>query len=158
MTPGRIISAFPLATSYSTYDYNGYRPNLKTENNYLWVTPPAGQLQNYSVNVSTDGKAFSSLSSLAAETGLEKHGIEVDYDIFENLKAPDPAKPRTIYHAVDLNFMLNPKGKAVDAGVRLPTVNDDFTGKAPDLGALEVGKPEPVYGPRGEIFNRPFYR
>ncbi|RPH57944.1 MAG: hypothetical protein EHM89_13235 [Acidobacteria bacterium] len=30
----------------------------------------------------------------------------------------------------------------------LPTVTDDFTGSAPDLGALEVGKPMPRYGPR----------
>jgi hypothetical protein len=27
-------------------------------------------------------------------------------------------------------------------------VNDNFTGKAPDLGALEVGMPLPIYGPR----------
>jgi hypothetical protein len=155
---GRIIAAFPLATSYSTYDYNGYRPNPKTEKNFLWVAPPAGQLQDYSVNISKNGKAFNSLVSLALETGLEKHGIEIDYDVFENLKAPDAKKPHFVYHAVDLNFKLNPKGKAVDAGVRLSNVNDDFTGKSPDLGALEVGKPEPVYGPRGEVLNRPFYR
>ena len=37
---------------------------------------------------------------------------------------------------------------AVDAGVRLPNVNDGFTGKAPDLGAYEVGQPIPHYGPR----------
>jgi hypothetical protein len=156
--PERIVAAFPMATSYSTYDYNGYRPNLKTENNYAWVSPPSGQLQNYTINISKDGKVFSSLKSLAEETGLEKHGVEIDYDIFENLKAPDAAKPSLVYHAVDLNFRLNPKGKAVDIGVRLPNVNDDFTGKGPDLGALETGRPEPVYGPRGEIFNRPFYR
>jgi hypothetical protein len=36
----------------------------------------------------------------------------------------------------------------VDAGVRLTGVNDDFTGRAPDLGALEVGRPVPHYGPR----------
>jgi hypothetical protein len=36
----------------------------------------------------------------------------------------------------------------VDAGVRLPNVNDGFTGKAPDLGAYEVGEPVPHYGPR----------
>ncbi len=155
---GRIIAAFPLATSYSTYDYNGYRLNPKTEKNFLWVAPPPGQLQDYTVNISKNGKAFNSLSSLAEETGLEKHGIEIDYDVFENLKAPDAKKPHFVYHAVDLNFRLNPKGKAVDAGVKLPNVNEDFSGKAPDLGALEVGKPLPVYGPRGEIFNSPFYR
>jgi hypothetical protein len=156
--PNRIIAAFPLATSYSTYDYNGYRPNLKTEKNYQWVAPPSGQLQNYSINISKDGKAFNTLKSLSDETGLEKHGIEIDYEIFENLKAPDPSKPSFVYHAVDLNFKLKPNGKAVDIGVSLPNVNDNFTGKGPDLGALEVGKPEPVYGPRGEIYNRPFYR
>ena len=37
-------------------------------------------------------------------------------------------------------------------GVRLPNVNDDFTGKEPDLGAHEFGQPLPHYGPRdGDI-------
>ena len=31
---------------------------------------------------------------------------------------------------------------------RFPNVNDGFTGKAPDLGALEAGQPLPIYGPR----------
>ena len=30
----------------------------------------------------------------------------------------------------------------------LPTVTDGFTGTAPDLGALEVGRAAPHYGPR----------
>jgi hypothetical protein len=58
---------------------------------------------------------------------------------------------------VDLNFQLKTGSKAVDAGVRLPNVNDGFAGKAPDLGALEAGQPAPVYGPRGDVA-RPFYR
>jgi hypothetical protein len=33
-------------------------------------------------------------------------------------------------------------------GVKITGINDDFTGKAPDLGAYEVGKPLPHYGPR----------
>ena len=37
---------------------------------------------------------------------------------------------------------------AVDAGIRLPGVNDDFTGRAPDLGAYERDRPVPHYGPR----------
>ena len=58
---------------------------------------------------------------------------------------------------MDLNFKLKPGSKAVDAGVRIPTVNDDFSGAAPDLGALEVGKPEPKYGPTWLTW-KPFYR
>jgi hypothetical protein len=58
---------------------------------------------------------------------------------------------------VDLNFRLKPASKAVDAGVLIPTVNDGFLGRAPDLGALEAGKPEPRYGPRW-LKGQPFYR
>jgi hypothetical protein len=97
------------------------------------------------------------LEDLRSTTGQESHGIEVDYDIFENLKPPDPANRYAIYFVADLNFRLKANAKAVDAGVRLPTVNDDFTGKAPDLGAYEVGQPEPQYGPR-QGTKQPFYR
>ena len=47
--------------------------------------------------------------------------------------------------------------KAVDAGKPIPNVNDGFAGRAPDLGAHEVGQPMPVYRPRGRTGNRPFY-
>ena len=88
------------------------------------------------------------MGDLRTATGQEKHGLEVDYDIFENLRAPDADKPHAVYHAKDLNFALKAGGKAVDTGVLLPNVNDNFTGKAPDLGAYELGRPIPVYGPR----------
>ena len=68
--------------------------------------------------------------------------------MFENLRAPDADKPHAVYDARELNFQLKPTGKAVDAGIRIPNVNDDFTGKAPDLGAYEFGRPAPPYGPR----------
>jgi hypothetical protein len=58
---------------------------------------------------------------------------------------PDYSK---LYKFEDFDFRLKPNSVAVDSGLVLPNVNDDFTGKAPDLGALEVGQPMPVYGPR----------
>ncbi len=36
-------------------------------------------------------------------------------------------------------------------------INEDFAGRAPDLGALETGKPEIKYGPRWLTW-QPFYR
>jgi len=81
----------------------------------------------------------------------------VDFDIFETLTPPDPAQRHAVYHAMDLNFTLKPTSKAVDAGLVIPTVNDVFKGKAPDLGALEVGAPAPRYGPRWLTW-QPFYR
>jgi hypothetical protein len=44
----------------------------------------------------------------------------------------------------------------VDAGFRLPNVNDGFAGRAPDLGAYEVGQAAPIYGPRW-LKEKPFY-
>ena len=37
---------------------------------------------------------------------------------------------------------------AVNAGLVLPNINDDYQGSAPDLGAYEVGAELPQYGPR----------
>jgi hypothetical protein len=144
--PGRNIMIFPNATSYSTYDYNGYRPNRGAGDQYLWAWPPEIKLRGYKT-----------LAELSAATGQEAHGVELDYDIFESLRPPDAATPRAVYYAVDLDFRLKAGGKAVDAGARLANVNDGFTGKAPDLGALEAGIPAPVYGPRGQT-RQPFYR
>jgi hypothetical protein len=58
---------------------------------------------------------------------------------------------------MDLNFRLKPGSRAVDAGVPIPTVNEGFNGRAPDLGALEAGQPAPHYGPRWLTWE-PFYR
>jgi hypothetical protein len=72
----------------------------------------------------------------------------VDYDIFLNVAPAEPDDPTRIYTAEDLDFRLAPASVAIDAGCILPNVNDEFTGKAPDLGALEAGWPLPIYGPR----------
>jgi hypothetical protein len=153
---GRNIASFPNATSYSSFDYDGYRPNRGVEEQYVWLAPEKGKLRDYELDMK-QARAFKTLRELTAATGQETHGIEIDYDVFANLPQPEPNKPHAVYYASDLDFRLNPNGKAVDAGVVLPTVNDDFSGKAPDLGALEVGRPVPVYGPRGAS-KHPFYQ
>ena len=129
--------------NYSS-DYNGYRPNPGVAEQYRWLS-------------SSGEQSFSTLEELRAATGQEQHGVELDYDIFEELPLPEAAKRHEVYHAMDLNFRLKPGSKAVDAGDRIPTVNDDFNGDAPDLGALEVGQSEPHYGPRW-LKTQPFYR
>jgi hypothetical protein len=107
-------------------------------------------------------EGFKTLQSLTNASGLETHGITLDYDVFENLQKPIQAaksdKPSPVYFGVDLNFKLNPKGKAVDAGVIIPNVNDYFRQKAPDLGALEVGSPAIIYGVRGLKQDQEFWR
>jgi hypothetical protein len=133
-------------TSYSSLDHNGYRPNRSGKPQFLWKAPPAGTLRDYALAGAPD--PFDTFDAFRKASGQEAHGILVDFDVFENVKPPDPVKPHAVYEARDVDFRLRPGAVAVDAGCRLPTVNDDFFGKAPDLGALEQGRPEPRYGPR----------
>ena len=153
------ISVMGGPTAYSSYDYNGYRPNRGAAAQYTWLGPKPGVRVDYDIEPKSAPR-FSTLAELSASTGQETHGLEIDYDIFESLQppvAPDSSRPGRPYDAVDLVFRLKPNSKAVDAGVRLPTVNDGFAGKAPDLGAYEVGQAVPVYGPRW-LKEQPFYR
>ena len=39
--PGRAVFRFSNATAYSTYDYNGYRLNPKSKDQFLWSSPQA---------------------------------------------------------------------------------------------------------------------
>ena len=87
------------------------------------------------------------MKEYSAATGQDAHSVLVDYDVFVKVTPPGP-DPRTLYKPADFDFRLREGSAAVDAGVRLTGINDDFTGKAPDLGAYEVGKPLPHYGPR----------
>lgn len=154
-TPERGVMNWANATEAYSSDYNGFRPNPGVEAQYRWLAPKDGRLM-YEPRQG-DRTSYATLEALRAATGQEMHGIEVDFDIFEDMTPPDPSKRHAVYHATDLNFRLNPRGKAVDAGVVIPTVNDGFEGQAPDLGALESGQPEPVYGPRW-LKDQPFYR
>jgi hypothetical protein len=77
-----------------------------------------------------------------------KHAVLVDGDtVFASgVRAPETDKAAISVDATDVR--LSPQSAAVDAGQPLPGINDDFSGKAPDLGAYEVGAPLPHYGPR----------
>ncbi len=154
-TPGRGIMTWANATGTYSSDYNGFRRNKGVSDQFVWLGPKPGQ-RLYEPKPE-DWRKFATLKEFRDATGQEAHGIEVDFDIFERMVPPDPAKRHAVYHAMDLNFRLKPGSKAVDAGVTIPTVNEDFTGRAPDLGALELGKPEPKYGPRWLTW-QPFYR
>ena len=124
-------------TPYSALDYNGY---YGVENNgalFRWNPTGDAAAKNY--------KSYPTLAAFSRATGQEKHGVMVDFSIFQ--KGTPPTRGATsIPDQYDLR--LRPDSPAVDAGTVIPNVNDNFTGKAPDLGAYEVGQPLPHYGPR----------
>jgi len=88
------------------------------------------------------------LRSLASRLDSVSTSEIVSYKIFRNLRPVDLATPSKVYDPDPLDFSLQEDSAAVDAGVALPNINDGFTGSAPDLGALELGRPIPHYGPR----------
>jgi len=148
-------------TNYSSSDYNGFRPNEGAEFSFEWSSPPRSRRTNFpgeagalSVQEQTkleassrERRRFKTLKEYGEATAQDTHSVLVDYDVFVKVAPPGP-DPRTLYKPADFDFRLRPGSVAVDAGVRLIGVNDDFTGKAPDLGAYETDKPVPHYGPR----------
>ncbi|RPI89177.1 MAG: hypothetical protein EHM42_03465 [Planctomycetaceae bacterium] len=154
-TPQRGVMTWANATGAFSSDYNGFRPNRGVAQQYSWLAPLPGQTTYEPA--AEDWKHFSTLTEFRTASQQETHGIEVDFADFEDLAPPDPSRRHAVYHAMDLDFRLKRSSRAVDAGVVIPTVNDGFSGRGPDLGALEVGRPEPKYGPRWLNW-QPFYR
>jgi len=92
-------------------------------------------------------KQFPDLASFAAAVGVEKHGLRVrKEEIFEISDIPayaaEPFSTRRL--------TLKAGCAAIDVGQALPNLCDTFRGRAPDLGAYELGDPPPHYGPRPE--------
>jgi len=148
-------------TNYSSSDYNGFRPNEGAEFSFEWSTPPFSMRANFPGELgklamqqqarleaqARETRRFKTLKEFSEATGQDRHSVLVDYDVFQKVTPPGPV-PTMLYKPADFDFQLRPGSVAVDAGVRLPGINDDFTGRAPDLGAYEIGRPVPRYGPR----------
>jgi hypothetical protein len=141
-------------TNYTSSDYNGFRPNPDAGVSFRWSSPPAGVAADYNRPGHTAGleaREFRTLGEFVAATGQDRNSVLVDYDIFMNvppLDAEDAATVQKLYDAQSLDFRLRRGSAAVDRGAILPTVTDGFNGRAPDLGALEIGATPPIYGPR----------
>ena len=121
---------------------------------FQWSAPPAGTVADFTGPGRTaklENRSFASLAEYTKATGQDVHSVAVDYDVFVNVKrldAQDVPTVQKLYKAADFDFRVKPGSAAVDRGIALPTVTDNFAGSAPDLGALEVGKAVPHYGPR----------
>ena len=79
--------------------------------------------------------------------GYETHSVTVNYDIFEGAMIEGKGLGKT-YEPASIKFSLRKGAAVIDAGEVLPNINDNHTGKGPDLGAFETGTKPPHYGPR----------
>lgn len=153
--PGHVVAYNTTYTNYSSSDYNGFGPAAPDLGvSFRWNSPPASVRADYpgpDWSPVLETREYATLAEYSQATKQDQHSIAVDCDVFVNvpkLDARDVATLQNIYDANDFDFSLVPGSAAVDQGVVLPNVDDDFAGQAPDLGALEVGAAKPHYGPR----------
>lgn len=140
------VFAITTYTNYTNSDYNGFRPNPSAGNSFEWNSPAFGVAADFEKTPVT--RRFKTLKEYGEATGQDKHSVVVDYDVFVKVPMPDINDPQHVYPTEGYDFRLKPGSAAVDAGVEIPGITDGFTGRAPDLGAYESGKPLPHYGPR----------
>ena len=145
---GDVDQVFALNSPANTNDadYDGFRPNPGKADAFEWNTPDFATRIDYAHPPVK--RVYKSLADFTAATGQEKHGVLLDYDSFIHVTPPDMTDPQRVYDSADFDFRLKPTSPAVDAGMELPNITDGFAGKAPDLGAYELGQPLPHYGPR----------
>jgi len=88
---------------------------------------------------------FTTLEAFARTLGIETHAVALEMDdLFE--------VGDVLTYALEMwsprRLTLKPACKAVDAGLPVPGLCEEFSGKAPDLGAYELGARPTHYGPR----------
>lgn len=105
-------------------DYNGWSPDGEFKFDYTWTE----------------------FSSLHRESPYERHGRLLTAPVFGG---PVIQPPRfESFMPPPLALTLHASSNAIDAGVRLPNINDDYCGEGPDLGSVEQGRAVPHYGVR----------
>ena len=109
-------------------DYNGYWPDGRF---------------GLQINGSID--YFDDLNDFRAGTSFETHGVVLSGTVFATAP-PASENYRTLVPALD--FALHAQSAALDKGVPLATINDGYSGGAPDLGAAERGVTPRIYGSR----------
>lgn len=135
-------------TAYSSSDYNGFTLDPRAPIQFRWTSPPDGVVVDWSYEHPMVNRTFKNLAEYQAAMGQDRHSRIIPLSDFTKVRLPDREHYQNLYDPKDFDFALKAGSKAIDAGVVLPTINDGYVGKAPDLGALERGKPEPHFGPR----------
>ena len=103
---------------------------------------------NTYLNWNRGAEKFGTFEQMRQKAPVWKNAIQVNGDtVFASgVHAPQTDKEAIGVEATDTR--LASSSAAIDAGQKLPGVNDDFKGMGPDLGAYELGAPLPHYGPR----------
>ncbi|MHC4874001.1 MAG: hypothetical protein ACYTFY_19295 [Planctomycetota bacterium] len=81
--------------------------------------------------------------------GFENNMVFVDYSVFKDV-APPQGEKKVCHNLIFGDPRLKEDAALIDKAKLINNINDNFTGKGPDIGAFEYGKELPHYGPRGK--------
>lgn len=135
-------------------DYNALAFAAGAPHGYEWNTPAFDVPMDWTKPVLK--RPLKDLRQVRATTGQEPHGIEIGWGDFARATPPDATDIQRLYAPEELDLQPAAGSKLIDAGVRLPTINDGFAGAAPDIGAIESGAVPRRYGPRSPVPGAPF--
>lgn len=114
-------------------DYNGWGTNHASD------SPSAPDFK-------WNNERYLRLSNLQ-QIGVETHGVTVSFNDVYNATLPASVDVASPIGEADLR--LQNSSVAINKGAVIANLNDPFvTDGQPDLGAFELGKPLPHYGPR----------
>ena len=125
----KIALAFEARTEEATtdFDYNRYYPDSQ-----FW-------LGNY-----RDEKNFA--RSQARGSKYDNNGGILDHRANPVFKVGPKIGKSILTLAPPRTYVLNPDSNAADGGAVIPGITDGFSGRAPDVGAYEIGAEFPHYG------------
>jgi hypothetical protein len=106
--------------------------SVVSRNNILHVRSSNGKSIRDASTQPTHDYDYDLLSGMVVSAGKQQHGV---------IGVPVYAQSRP-----EGDFSLDPSSPGFDAGVRIPNFNDDFRGKAPDMGAFEAGSAPMQFG------------
>ena len=93
--------------------------------------------------------SWNNLATMQNASQYEHHGLILSRPLFAS-EIMVPELKEIFLDPIDPS--LHPSSNAIDAGVILPNINDDFAGSGPDLGPLEAGHTPWIYGPTTGAF------
>jgi hypothetical protein len=105
--------------------------------------------EKFNIYARWNGQNLPPLEKLREAGPIQRHGFfwPLSVKVFAGeIKPPD--KVETSFPAEGNDPRLAENSPALDVGLRIPGINDNFKGAGPDLGAIEFGDPLPQYGPR----------
>lgn len=145
--PSTPVLAMSTFDNFTSSDYNGFAFASGNPKPFHWNSPAFDVVSAYDATKLV-ARNFPTLTAYQAGTKQDTHSLILNTETFRSVTAPDWTNPGKLYIAESFDLQLRPRSLAVDAGATLPGVTDGYTGKAPDMGAYEVGVAPPHYGPR----------